>query len=371
VIAAAQTALARLGEIEPDVEARVLRWLRLEDSIDINAALLGQRLAIEASAATRIAEALTKASVFERREVVICPNPDCGIELDQESLAEHRCQTCSTDLDEDEPRSDVRYLLERPRARDAGWLIALHGIRTRGPWQEQLQWLIDRQFLRTIPFKNWKYGRVLGRSLIPAAQRRLVRRFLDQAKAAQGELRGVLSPGAAQPPDVVAHSFGTWIVAHALQEDPTLRLGDVILVGSIVRPDWPWDEIIERGQVNALLNYCGDRDLWVRLAERFIPDSGPSGAIGFTQRHDSLINVLRPGGDHSSPFSDERLPPTFENVWHPFLSARPEWIDASEHRILDPPRWVRAPLLLRAPATLMLSVVGIAVIVAVIVVLVS
>jgi pimeloyl-ACP methyl ester carboxylesterase len=173
-----------------------------------------------------------------------------------------------------------------------------------------------------------------------------------------------LGRGAAPPPDVIAHSFGTWIVAHALQADPTLILGNVILVGSIIRPDWPWDQFIGRNQVTAVLNYCGDRDIWVRLAESFIPDSGPSGVIGFALPHDHVINILRPGGDHSSTFADDQLPATFEDVWRPFLSARSGDIDTRDHVILNTPRWVRAPHFLRAPVTLMLLLVSMALLVA-------
>jgi hypothetical protein len=143
-------------------------------------------------------------------------------------------------------------------------------------------------------------------------------------------------------------------VAHALQEDPTLVLGNIILVGSIVRPDWPWGQFVDRRQLTAVLNYCADRDIVVWLAERLIPDSGPSGAVGFTHRHERVINILRPGGGHSSIFGDDQLSVTFDNVWRPFLSARPADINAYEHVILNNPQWVRAPLLLRAPATLLL-----------------
>ncbi len=366
MIGAARAALDALDGVDRDVEERLLRWLRLADSVDLDAAIFAQLIGVGPAEAERIADALAQREIFDRREVLICLGEGCGVALSPESLEERRCRSCSADLDELEPRAEVRYVLERPRARDVGWLIALHGIRTRGPWQEQLQWLVDRQFLRTIPFKNWKYGRILFRALVPALQRRVVRRFLGEVRRAQGELADLLRSGPVPPPDVVAHSFGTLVVAHALRDDPALRLGHVVLVGSIVPPDWPWVEILERNQITALLNYCGDRDPWVRLAERFIPDSGPSGSVGFAEQHDRLINVLRPGGTHSSAFSNARLPTTFEDVWRPFLSNRLEDIDASEHEVLGPPLWTRSAFILHAPATLIVGlmfVVGIALVV--------
>lgn len=107
--------------------------------------------------------------------------------------------------------------------------------------------------------------------------------------------------------------------------------------------------------MSAVLNYCGDRDPWVRLAERFIPDSGPSGTIGFTEQDDRLINVIRPRGTHSSAFTPDLLGPTFEDVWRPFLSDRTDEVDTSEHQILSPPQWARAGNVWRAPAFILLA----------------
>lgn len=366
MIAAARATLGAL-HVERNVEERLLLWLGFTDVVDLDAVVLGQLLHVSAPEAERIAEALAQNHVFQRREVSICVHEGCAVALSPESLEERRCRTCGAELDEFEPRADTRYVIDRPRARDLGWLIALHGIRTRGPWQEQLQWLVDRQFLRTVPFKNWKYGRILFCALVPALQRRVVRRFLREVKRAQSEVVGVLRPGPGPPPDVVAHSFGSWIVARALRDDPTLQLGHLVLVGSIVRPDWPWAATLERKQITGLLNYCGDSDPWVQLAERFIPDSGPSGSRGFTEQHDQLLNVLRPSGTHFSAFSDGRLPATFEDVWRPFLSDRWEDIDASEHQVVGPRPWAQAPVVLRAPTVLFLAVALLAAIVSAVV----
>lgn len=355
MIGAANLALDALGDVPREVRERLLRWLRLSDSADLSTDVLGQFLVVGAAEAERIASALAEHGVFDRREVLVCVSEGCGVGLSEDSVVERRCRNCDADLDELEPVSEVRYVLERRRSHDVRWLIALHGIRTHGPWQEQLQWLIDREFHRTVPFRNWKYGRILFRALIPALQRRVVDRFCDDVRLATGELHGVLSGGPAPAPDVVAHSFGTWVVAQALRRDPNLRLGHVVLVGSIVPPDWSWADILDRNQVTAVLNYCGDRDPWVRLAERFVPDSGPSGTQGFAAEHDRLINVLRPGGLHSSAFTVSQLPTAFDDVWRPFLSDRPDDIDSSEHRLLGTAQWARAPLILRAPVPLIVG----------------
>jgi pimeloyl-ACP methyl ester carboxylesterase len=364
VISTALEVLEDLGDVDPVVREKLVLWLRHVDSVELDAITFSQLIGVETSEAERIADALAEGDVLERREGMVCVGEGCGVVLSGDSLEEQRCRNCGTDLNELAPRAQVRYSLDQPRARDVGWLIAVHGIQSRGVWQEQLQWLVDRQFLRTIPFRNWKYGRIFFRAFIPVLQRRVVQRFLCDVRRAEAELAHQLRPGTPPPPDVVAHSFGTWIVAHALLEDPTLRLGRVILVGSILRPDWDWSPILERRQIAGLLNYCGGRDPWVRIAERFIPDAGPSGLRGFAEEHERIISVRWPGGTHSSVFSESRLQTAFVDVWRPFLSDRTSGIDLRGGlQILPATPWVRAPALFRAPlfpATTVLASLGLA-----------
>jgi pimeloyl-ACP methyl ester carboxylesterase len=304
--------------------------------------------------ARQIADALVEGGVFRPTEIVECAGEECGIELSTGSIEAGECPHCGADLAELPPQTVVRFHLDRGRSRDLGWLIALHGIRTHGAWQEQLQWLVDREYRRTVPFRNWKYGSILIGSLVPPLQRRLVDRFVGDLRSSTRELEGLLGPET-PPPDVVAHSFGTWIVTHALEHAPDIRLGRLVLIGSIVRPDWNWALPLGRGQLTGVLNYCGDRDPWVRAAERFIPDSGPSGRVGFAQAHDRVVNLLSPGGGHSSAFAEDRLIATFDEAWRPFLSGRLEDIDSMNHRLLPSFNWRRAPWFLRAPWLLVLA----------------
>jgi serine/threonine-protein kinase len=98
--------------------------------------------------------------------------------------------------------------------------------------------------------------------------------------------RGVLIEG--QLPSVVAHSFGTYILGHALLKYPYLRFNKVILCDSILLGDFPWGSIIDRGQVQAVRNEYGVRDIWAEHVGWFIEDSGPSGEVGFRAEHERL-----------------------------------------------------------------------------------
>jgi hypothetical protein len=69
------------------------------------------------------------------------------------------------------------------------------------------------------------------------------------------------------PPRIIAHSFGTYLVARALELNPELKFDRVIFCGSIVRRDYPWSRIIAAGQVGRVLNDYGDRDMWADVVE--------------------------------------------------------------------------------------------------------
>jgi pimeloyl-ACP methyl ester carboxylesterase len=84
-------------------------------------------------------------------------------------------------------------------------------------------------------------------------------------------------------PSVVAHSFGTYILGYALLKYRNIRLDKVILCGSILPRNFPWKEIIERGQVRELRNEYGVKDVWVRFVKWFVKGSGSSGENGFTE----------------------------------------------------------------------------------------
>jgi pimeloyl-ACP methyl ester carboxylesterase len=349
MIAAARRALDTFGDIDPELRQRVLTWLLDADTIDVDAALFADFVQTDLEHATRLAETLCDVGVLTRSNRHRCAIEDCDRLLSDESLQEGHCRSCGADLEETPPEQTTRYVLRRARARDVGWVIAIHGIRTRGAWQEQLQWLIDREYRVSVPFRNWKYGKITSAALIPSRQRTLVRRFIEDVRKAEGDLAGVLANARVPPADVVAHSFGTWIVSHALQAEPELRLGRLVLVGSIVRPNWDWETPLGRGQIQAVLNYCGDRDLPVKITERGIPDSGPSGVHGFPSTDRRVINILRPGGRHSTAFKVGVLIPSFEAVWQPFLADRFDDADLREHRFMQPVAWKPARRLLRTP----------------------
>jgi hypothetical protein len=126
-------------------------------------------------------------------------------------------------------------------------------------------------------------------------------------------------------PVVIAHSMASYLVARALAEQPnTVAFRGVILLGSIVRPDYDWASVIRRGQVPArfLRNEVGLHDWamrWVGLLRRAGYPYGPAGIDGFQHRAERLL-INYPYGGASGARGLARY---CRDVWIPFLELAP------------------------------------------------
>jgi hypothetical protein len=211
-------------------------------------------------------------------------------------------------------------------------IFPLHGIRTLASWQKGLADLA-RNTNWDCRLDRWSYGRFsLLAFLTPWSRNSKLDWLRQQYDAEIHDRRLLIEEG--QTPSVVAHSFGTYILGYTLLTFDFIRFNKVILCGSILPIDFPWDKLIERGQVQAVRNEFGVRDPWVKRVQCFVRGTGPSGASGFTCKHDRLeqqdFNFT-----HSAYFGIGHM----EDRWIPFLNRPLEEIP----RANDGPRisWPR------------------------------
>jgi pimeloyl-ACP methyl ester carboxylesterase len=188
-------------------------------------------------------------------------------------------------------------------------------MNTFGAWQEEFAWLVQLGFGYSVPTFLFKYGRILLSPFFEWRQEKYVKRFIVDFESKAASLT---RHGYTEPPDIIAHSFGTWIIARAL-ETSAVRYGRVVLTGSIIAPDFPWTTYLGQRRVKAVLCHCGARDMWVRLAPFFIPRSGPSGVVGFSAS--CVRHVIAPSFGHSDFFADCHYSTNFGEVWIPFLTS--------------------------------------------------
>ncbi|MCK5132821.1 MAG: hypothetical protein KAR40_11790, partial [Candidatus Sabulitectum sp.] len=175
--------------------------------------------------------------------------PFCGNQIPIDS-PEHFCESKNDIVGASELEVEEYYLLAVEPSRDIKWAVVIHGMNTRGAWQEDLVWKLSTLYKYSIPVFVYKYGLVQIGALLPFLQKRKVREFACHLKKIS---KACNSHDPGFKPDVIAHSFGTWIIANTLKQNPDIKIGRLILLGSIIRPDFDWEKLLDNGQVEAIL----------------------------------------------------------------------------------------------------------------------
>ena len=195
-------------------------------------------------------------------------------------------------------------------------VVSLHGIRTRGAWQKEINIALNQAGFDHQPVDYGRFG--LIRFLLPFARNGCVDRFRDNCRQKAGE-------SAEGNPSLIAHSLGSYIATKAMARYG-LRFDQVILCGSIVPTDYDWDAIVAGGFADRVLNDHGRVDTWARVAEYVVADAGASGLSGFERTaKGKVINRDHPDWGHSTYFHDLN----YARSWIPFLQKRdPERLPA-------------------------------------------
>ncbi len=208
-------------------------------------------------------------------------------------------------------------------------VVTVHGIRTHARWQRAFSETASRNGLH-CRLDRWNFGNFsLLQFLTPWSRQAKVGWFREVYHDEFHDLAS--APLSSERPSVVAHSFGTYILGNALLRYPYLRFNKVLLCGSILPDNFPWDVLIDRGQVQAVRNEFGARDGWTRAAQWFVPGTGPSGQSGFRLQHERLEQE-RFDYSHSEYFEKGHM----SDNWMPFLKRRLSHITPQERDVRTP-----------------------------------
>src|SRR5262249_42968062 len=128
-------------------------------------------------------------------------------------------------------------------------VILVHGIRDFALWQETVGKSMSEGGFQ-VEFTN--YGRFdLLRFLVPLQyfRRRAIEEVLKQIRIAK-------QTSGAEEISIIAHSFGTYVVSHILQENFDLKFRRIIFCGSVVRYGFPFEQFYQRFD-SPILNEVG------------------------------------------------------------------------------------------------------------------
>ena len=285
-----------------------------------------------------------KSGILVSTEMIICD--DCTT---LSSAAEHRiytasgeellCAYCGSDLLRQSPRQVKVFRLSQhalhettknkmtPKTKIDHIVLLIHGIRTDATWQEKVA-----SELNLLPGVE---AQPIGYGILDAI--RFWCPFITRSIALKKVLRKIrlaiaMYPGAEI--SVIAHSFGTYAIFRLLNETADLRFCRVLLCGSIVSDNYPWDFVQPRVK-EPIVNDCGSKDSWPAAAKALTWGYGATGTFGFKSPgiRDRFHNI-----DHGGFFEDNFV----STYWVPFIEKGE--IVASPWTAKRPssPFWVKA-----------------------------
>lgn len=183
-------------------------------------------------------------------------------------------------------------------------VVLLHGMNTNAEWQEALAEPIRNEtnieplvvgYGNFHPVKFW----------IPLIFRR------GRIERVKRDLLGIRKRNPDAQISIVAHSFGTYVLANILRQTPELKFHRVILCGAIVSSDYDWSSVAERVSI-PVVNDIGRFDIWPSMAKSWSWGYGDSGCVGF--KH-SVVRDRHFEYRHSDFMSVQHM----RDYWLPYL----------------------------------------------------
>lgn len=203
-------------------------------------------------------------------------------------------------------------------------LISVHGIRTFGHWQRKLKQEMEK-YSRSYQHFEVKYGFFdLVSFVTPALRQR-------KAKMAARRIVTIMADNPGKDIYIVAHSFGTLVVAEALKGQLENRLKRVIFCGSPMPHNADIDHVVSNSEYT--INDCGTGDIVLVVARMLVLGLGDAGRVGFARENSvRFINRYHSGG-HDLYFKEVGGESSFiERYWLPVLISDNE-VEASDCRV--------------------------------------
>ncbi len=222
---------------------------------------------------------------------------------------------------------------ENKRTSTKHLVILVHGIRDIARWQSEIRRTLEAEGFVVAPTN---YGRMnLIEFLLPFPY------FRNKAKAEvwlQILHARLIHPDASRV-SIIAHSFGTYLVAAILREQFILRIHRVIFCGSVVRFNFPWEQIEGRYEW-PVMNDVGTADPWPAIAESVTTGYGSTGTYGFNRP--PVLDRYHNDKDHSYFLNADFC----RKYWIPFLLDGTAFFNENADKL--PRAWVRLISIVKA-----------------------
>lgn len=194
-------------------------------------------------------------------------------------------------------------------------VFVLHGIRDLGEWASTMEHDLRKEYQDAcnptanrkckLAIESSRYGYFgMGPFLLKPNRDKYVKWFMDEYTNVRA-----MYPNA-ENIHFFGHSNGTYLFAAALDRYTSLKIDRAVFAGSIVRQDYEWKKMIDRDQVDEVLNYQAHFDWVVATFPRFFEfgftygllknDIGSAGFDGFLNTPEGVQNVSYIKGSHGA-----------------------------------------------------------------------
>jgi len=207
-------------------------------------------------------------------------------------------------------------------------VLITHGFNTHGHWQEKAKIQLEGEFDIKGIVRRYTFVTLIM-FLIPYFRKKFANDIL-------GAIDSMVLDYPNHKYSIIAHSFGTLIIARALENaselNSNLNIDRLILNGGIIARDYNWEQFMKGSsvKVDKILNVCGDSDFWPILSRSFVLGTGDSGAYFFSENSKKIVNIRLKKIWHSGMLTDN----AYRALWGKFICNE-------ELPLLDalPPRW--------------------------------
>jgi len=191
-------------------------------------------------------------------------------------------------------------------------IITVHGIRRTNRWYEHLPTIKETQE-HNIEILYFDYDYFSFRKFLRKKHRELIiTKFCD--------FYNKNITDTANPPSVIAHSFGTYIVYQAMKKYDVIKFNKIIFCGSILSENIDFRPLIRRKQFFALKNDHGTLEWYLKFTKRIIDkDCGQAGKIGFLDIPIDKQQMILNSENYKS-HSEYFLPLHMQINWMTFLT---------------------------------------------------
>lgn len=174
-------------------------------------------------------------------------------------------------------------------------LVTVHGIRTYGHWQTKISDEVLR-YSRSFENIEVKYGfSDLFCFAIPSLRRKIIEKEAQKLHLSLSSFRD-------REINIIAHSFGTLIVSHALKESTNLNIKNIVFCGSPLAADEDIEHVVRASEMT--VNDCGIHDIVLIGARLFFFGLGDAGRVGFRRENSERFQNRYFRGGHDLYFKD-------------------------------------------------------------------